>query len=148
MKLLELTLASLVLASCSSGPKRVACDPHPQPIVSTHCTDPALELTELLARGDQLIGRTVTIVGSVGDTHPWCIDCCPRLGAVLALVQDTPFVQVSLHRWWCPRAADGTVECPLPRDGQRIAVRGRLDRVLHGKPGELELHDTVLCGAP
>lgn len=140
-------IAIALLASCSSGPRRVACDPKPTPVTTTRC-EPAsvLELDQLRARAKGLVGRTVTVAGPLGEMlHPWCIDCCPGLVAELALHQDAPFVRVMLTPWSCPVNVRGGPDCPLPPSGQRITVRGRLDTVLHGREGDLVLHDTILC---
>jgi hypothetical protein len=142
--------ALMLLASCSSGPRRATCEPKPKPVTTTPC-DPAsvLELEQLRARANDLVGRTVTVVGPLGKRpFPWCIDCCPGLVAELALQQDAPFVRVALTPWSCPARAGGDADCALPPDGQRVTVRGRLDTVLHGREGDLVLHDTKLCDAP
>lgn len=83
MKLLVLVL--VLVTSCSSGSQRSACSPHPQPISSIHCADRPLELAELRTKEDELVGHVVTIAGPLGETRPWCIDCCPSL--------------VELHPW-------------------------------------------------
>lgn len=112
----------------------------------TRCTqDTVLELDALRSRVSELLGKTVTIAGPLRDAHPWCIDCCPSLGAILALAGDIPAVRVTLNPWSCPSRAGGGADCPLPPDGKRITVTGRLDRVIHGQAGDLVLHDTKLC---
>ncbi|NVB79699.1 MAG: hypothetical protein HOV81_14985 [Kofleriaceae bacterium] len=142
-------IAVVLLASCSSGPRRAACEPKPKPVATTRC-EPAsvLELDQLRARAKELTGRTVTVAGPLGKMpHPWCIDCCPGLVAELTLQQDAPFVRVMLSPWSCPAGVSGEPDCALPPGGQRIVVRGRLDTVLHGREAELVLHDTNLCEA-
>jgi hypothetical protein len=107
-----------------------------------------MDLGQVLAREDELVGRTITIAGTLERAVTWCDGCCGPVMGELAVEQDSPHVQVSLGGWWCFAGANGVTECALPRDGRRITVRGQLDRVRFGKPGDLVLYKPKLCEGP
>lgn len=66
----------LFLATCSSGPRRTCTI---ESIKRTRCDAP-IDLAELRARANVLVGTRVTLRGPLGETYPWCMDLLPRLG--------------------------------------------------------------------
>lgn len=140
-------LLLLVIAACSSGTRTRTCTI--EPIKRSHCDAP-IDLAEMRARANVLVGTHVTLTGPLGETYPWCIDCCPALGAELALVEPPPAqrMTVTMTEWKCPQREDRDgADCPIPPDGRTVVVRGRLERVLHSET-DFVLHDSELCDLP
>ncbi len=140
-------LLLVVIAACSSGTRTRSCTI--EPIRRSRCDAP-IDLSQLTARATTLLGTRVTLVGPLGKTHPWCTDCCPPVGAVLALVEPSPAprMSVTMAEWKCTQSQDreraDRADCPIPADGRTVVVRGRLERVLHSE-NDFVLHDSELC---